>query len=389
MKMLLVCSLHIVVFIVVLILPVTRIPFVDSFATPSLFSSRPCLQAARIVVGHNNQPPITYHHSSALLSRQKTGKAPKEDGDTNKEKSLFGFRWIRRTNRRTHARVTTTTIVATILTTTMTALSRPAAAKFGYEIQEQPTHSIRPGMSRQQADLLEEGLLDLDQVLPGGDSASAPLEIKPQQTQRTTATTASYGYGEEEDDDDDDDDELIVSRGRPSDQAAAARLQARTSRSFATTAETATTKDRKKSLTIKVALCFFVPTYGTLILREYVRRRREQNYVKKGLEIMQAQKAEYFNVTSTSKSASDADVQDAIKGIKNNKNETKSEDDDGDDDEPLPPSRGSPRRGPPPPQPRDGGGGKSGTKGPKDSGDPGYGKPSDDDVDKLKRMFGR
>jgi hypothetical protein len=76
-------------------------------------------------------------------------------------------------------------------------------------------------------------------------------------------------------------------------------------------------------------------TFGILVVpvtwlqtREFLRGRREQAYVEKGLKILQAQKAEYFNVTSTSE---DSDIEDELKDLKN-KDDDNDDDDDDDDD---------------------------------------------------------
>ena len=266
---------------------------------------------------------------------------------------------------------------AVLMAAVFWSTARPAAhAKFSYELNETPTHSLRPGMSKNQADRLDEGELDVSEL----ESASIFQQPTESAAAESKQKQSSFGYGEEEDDDDFFLEEDESGAASQADQATAEKLQARTTKEFA-----AYQQGKSKSLTIKVGLCFFVPTYGFMIVREYVRRRREETYVQKGLEILEAQKAEYFNVTAKS---DDSDVEDELKGLKNNSTSTddddtdedKDDDDDDseDDDEPPKPSRrsGKPKR------PSGDGGGDEG-------GDPGYGKPSDEDLDRLNKMFGK
>jgi len=274
-----------------------------------------------------------------------------------------------------------------------TAMAAPA---------EKPmTMSLRPGISREQAQAVEEGDTTVIQQLEQAPSVfKSTSSAAPSAGGKTKAPSSAFDYyGDEDDEDDDFLDDIGNAFSVPasqSDKALAERLQSSTNENFA-----AYHKGKSRSLTVKVGVAFFVPTYGFMIVREYVRRRREETYVQKGLEILKAQKAEYFNVTETT---ADSDVEDALKDLKN-KNATStdedddddddeddeddeddddddddtSDDDDDDDDEPEPPRRRSPRK-------PLGGGPKGGAGGGSD--DPGYGKPSDEDVDRLKRLYG-
>ena len=259
----------------------------------------------------------------------------------------------------------------------------PANAKFSYELRETPTSSLRPGTTRQQAEMVEEGKLD-GRSIEAKTAVSESTSTATPSTKAKASTKASL-YGDDDYDEDDFDNFLeqeVVSTASQADQMAAQRLQSKSN--FA-----AYHQGKSKALTFKVGVAFFVPTYGALIVREYVRRRREEAYVQKGLEILEAQKAEYFNVTET---AADSDVQDALKNLK--KNETDSDEDDDEDDEDddddsddndkedKPPRgrKGGPRRPP-------GGGGDDGDSS-GGAGD-GSGRPSDEDLDKLNQMFKR
>ena len=271
------------------------------------------------------------------------------------------------------------------------------------------TVSLRPGMSREQAKAVEVGDVTVIQEIEQAPSvfksagtttstttggSSSGSKAKKGGSDQTKSKSAFDYYGDEDDDEEDDflndighDFSVPASQA---DKALAERLQSSTSDKFAARYQT-----KSKATTFKVGLAFFGPTYGFMIVREYVRRRREETYVKKGLEILKAQKAEYFNVTETTP---DSDVEDALKNLKN-KNSTKADDDDDDDDddydddddndedddddEPEPPRRRPPRK-PLGNGPKGDGGAGSGSK----SDDPGYGKPSDEDIDRLKRLYG-
>ena len=135
---------------------------------------------------------------------------------------------------------------------------------------------------------------------------------------------------------------------------------------------------QNKMLTLKVSVGLFIPTWGAMGVREFVRRRKEEQYVKKGLEILEAQKAEYFNITETTP---DSDIEDELKDLKDSdddENEDADEDDDEEeDDDDEPPTRRSPKR--PSGGPTSGGGG--------DDGD--GGRPSEDDLKRLGDIFNK
>lgn len=111
--------------------------------------------------------------------------------------------------------------------------------------------------------------------------------------------------------------------------------------------------------------------------------RKEAKKVKKGLEIFESQRAEFFNITG--KADSDEDLADELADKRGNT--TATDDDDDDDDEydgdvppePKKPSGGSP---PPPPPPPAGGSPTPPTPPSSDSA-----KASDDDIERMKRLF--
>jgi hypothetical protein len=277
------------------------------------------------------------------------------------------------------------------------ARAAPAEAKFSHELTESPTYSLRPGMSRTEADDVLEGKVDVKElkesssVIPGGTATKKPAAAD--KAKAKAKAKSIYGDVDDEDFEDEDflaDDDLSSSGTKATasqaDQALAMAMQAKTSSQFATYR-----KGNPKSLYIKVSAGLFIPTFGAQIGREMYRRRREEEYVKKGLEILEAQKAEYFNVTSTT---NDSDVEDALKGIKKGKDDDDddddddNEDDDEDDDDEDDDDEEDDRRRRPPRRPR-GGGDDDGDSGSGGGFDPGYGGPSEEDVDRLKNLFNK
>lgn len=328
-----------------------------------------------LLSSHSFQPPLSHHrqHTHIIPTTAvkpfswKLHAAPQSEQPIRRHVRLW--RWCQRK--------AGPWAVAVALAT---ARSQPAQARYSHELVDQPTHSLRPGMTKTQAELLEEGAIDASEI-------EAKVFVPDTSSPATKASKQSFEYGDLDDDDDDDDAVLLeTTPTRPVTQAekiAAGKLQ--TKRQFAAYHQTKTT-----GLTLKIGLAFFVPTYGSLIAREWYRRRREEAYVKKGLEIMEAQKAEYFNITSDTQ---DSDVSDELKKLKKT-NETKSEDDDEDDDDDDEEEDQPLRRRRDPRKPSgDGGGSPSssggGGDGNDDKKDPGYGKPSDEDLDRLNKIFGK
>lgn len=252
-------------------------------------------------------------------------------------------------------------------------------------------------MTLEQAEKAASGELD-DEALQQQqlDQHSSKQATETTKTKKKVATKkkSSYYYDDEMDEDGEDflEDEYVLppSLSAASNPFAAKVAGKKTKSQFATGAMM--DSNAKKALSVKVGLFLFVPTMGGMWTREYLRRGREELYVKKGLAILEAQRAEYFNVTGAV--AADADVEDEIKKLK--KNATKTDDDEDDDDDENDDDedenedttdrrRSSPGNRPKRPSGNDGGG--SSSSGP--SSDLGYGKASDDDIDKLKNLFGK
>jgi len=276
--------------------------------------------------------------------------------------------------------------------------SQPAHAKYAYEISEEKTHSLRPGMSSADAEALTEGKVELEDVVKESATifSSPPASSSSEEKSKSKKSSSYDDYGDAYDEDDLDDEDLdddpqsadttTTSVASQSDVKIAERMKQATTNSFASAGDPSARSDTVK---FKVGVAFFLPTGGFMVGREYVRRRREERYVEKGLEILAAQKAEYFNVTDTK--AADSDVQDALKGLKKNETNTDDDDDDDDDydgddedddDDEPPPSRPSLSRGPKKPL-GDGDGSSGGTGGGNSSGD----EPPD--LDMLNKMFNK
>ena len=245
-------------------------------------------------------------------------------------------------------------------------------------------------MTNEQATLVNQGQLSRNDLQGQFDFGSTSTQQHQQQTSPEN-NKDDDSYDEFSDDVDLDDDveewdSISTSNSGPTTLAApSAAMAAASGPSSSGFASNADRSARKQRMTqIQVGTLIFGPTFGGTMIREYVRRRREEAYVTKGLEIQKAQYAEYFNVTETTK---DSDLEDELKGIKN-KNETSTDDEeddsDDDDDEPEPPRGSSSRGGPKRPSPP----GDGGSSGGSDS-DPGYGKPSDEDLDRLNSMFNK
>jgi hypothetical protein len=235
------------------------------------------------------------------------------------------------------------------------------------------TYSLRPGMSQTEATGLLEGRLDIGDLKGAApQQQEAPVAKKPSQS--------VYGDVQDAEDDfdlDEEDDNAFNTRRAASraDEAKAKRMQASStvSQQFA-----GYHKPKTTMLYVKVGTGLFIPTFGVMFAREHVKQAKEEAYVKKGLAILRAQEAEYFNITS---STTDSEVEDELKGLKNNSTDD-DEDDDDVDDEPD-----NKRKGPKRPR----GGGDDGGSGSGDGGGSGPGKGdgefTDEDRNRLNSLF--
>jgi hypothetical protein len=150
---------------------------------------------------------------------------------------------------------------------------------------------------------------------------------------------------------------------------------------------------KPSSLYVKISLACFVPTFGLFGVRDFVRNRKEEQNVKKAIEIVDAQRAEYFgidkdgkNITDTEED-SDSDIEDELKDLKDGEGDDDDDDgdddddDDDDDDEPKRPRRSLPKL---PKGPQGDGSGGAGGGFDDDEDDDG---PSDEDIQRLGDIF--
>ena len=282
---------------------------------------------------------------------------------------------------------------------------KAAHAKFAHELQDERTMSLRPGVTQDQAIALNEGEVPDDLPEPSTSSTLQNLQHQRQQEQQQSETKKSssssskrsFDYGDDDDGDDfddflDDDDKSRKSSPNTrtsiskSELSKASDFQSSTKSQFSGMGPKSTAQSRM--LTLKVSIGLFIPTWGAMGVREFVRRRKEEKYVKKGLEILEAQKAEYFNITETTP---DSDIEDELKDLKDedeDEDEDEEDENDGDDDddddeedeedEDESPPRRTPKR--PSGGPRDDSGGSSGG---------GDGRPSEDDLKRLGDIFNK
>jgi len=293
----------------------------------------------------------------------------------------------------------------------LAAMPKPAQAKFSHEISEEKIMSLRPGVSQSQAIDINEGEVPDD--LP--EAHASRFSTEAQATEEDASASArrkkeiskkSFDYGDNEDDDYDMEDEYFLqeqqtlkgSRSAPgrtsvaqSDANKANAFQAGTKSQFSGVMKKS--KADKKRQTLKVSLGTFVPTFGAMFLREFIRRRKEETYVQKGLKILEAQKAEYFNVTETTADSEiedddddeDDDDEDDDEEDEDDENDDEDDDDDDeDDDDDDVDDDESPSQRPSTKRPTGGGGNGSGSSG--DEGD-GSGRPSEDDLKRLGDIF--
>lgn len=239
----------------------------------------------------------------------------------------------------------------------------PSTASQGETIE---IMSIRPGMSKEQADLVIQGKMDVETLKQiERQSETKPLKKRKQSQSKPVQKRSLYGDIEDEDDQD------LLMEELDAQSVASFPSSSKSVSSFSGTI--VLSDEQRRVLTRKIYCAVFIPTLGFLMGREYIRRRLEARYIKRGLAIQEAQRAEYLNVTSTSQS--------------NQKDETSDDDDsddEDDDDDPPPPPGGRPDRPPRGDGPSGSSGG--GRRGPTGSSS-GYGRANDADIDRLKDLF--
>ena len=249
-------------------------------------------------------------------------------------------------------------------------------------------NSLKPGISREEAEKLAAGII-VDQEEDGDivlGQSSLPSSSKNDEnklkTKRVEKSTSVYDYGQDEYEDEDDENLDFEFEGdvKESDISPTKSITMGSSDSFAMSPPS----KRSTKMYATATFSILVIPVTWLQTREFLRGRREQLYVEKGLEILQAQKAEYFNITTTS---DDSDIQDELKDLKNKKDENdedNDEDDDDDEDDGEDDDEDEDDRPSRPKKPRGGGGGDGDDD---NDDDEGSGPPSDEDVDRLNKMF--
>jgi len=190
-------------------------------------------------------------------------------------------------------------------------------------------------MTRNQADEIIAGTMENPSETIDSLSQATQPESPKEEVKKVKAKQDSL-YGDVADEDDFEDDEFqleatdaIDSTGSLTAGGQIGRTKAKAMQSSKKTQFAAYQTEKNPVLYTKVGVGLFIPTFGAMFIREMVRQRKEEAYVKKGLEILEAQKAEYFNVTSTSE---DSDLEDELKDLKS-KDEEKDDDDDKNRDE--------------------------------------------------------
>eukprot|EP00980_Cylindrotheca_fusiformis_P021274 scaffold8194_cov118-Cylindrotheca_fusiformis.AAC.5 len=295
-----------------------------------------------------------------------------------------------------------------------------ANAKFSHELQNDKTViSLRPGMSQEQATkIVQQGEIPDDfksketNAAPGiqgntqqqQNAASSSSDSKTKSSsssnkkKKKKKTKNTFDYGDDEDEFDDDflDAESNTRKnggggGRggtrtsisKSDMAKSTTFQASTKSTFSS--GTTQTQAQSKLLTLKVSIGLFIPTWGAMGVREFVRRRKEEIYVQKGLSILEQQKAEYFNITKSDDDDDDDEDDDDDDDDNDDDDNDDDDDDDVDDDDDEEDDPSPPRRKPK--RPTGGGGGEGGDGGSGDGSDDGSGRPSEDDLKRLSDLF--
>ena len=270
-------------------------------------------------------------------------------------------------------------------------------------------YSLRPGVSREQAEQLGSGVMP-DEIRDNIDSKTAVGATTGLSKEEAAAKAKQKDtlYGDYDDYDDEDyaaDEEefgdfsygntVAPSRQRQksfSSETDGSNQISKGAKSTFSGISSDTSKTKPFSLYAKVSLACFLPTFGVFGVRDFLRTRQEEKNVKKAIEIVDAQRAEYFgidkdgnNITATE----DSDIEDELKDLKEGDEDEDSDDDDeddedDDDDEDEPPRR---RRSlPKPPKGPEGDGSGGGGFDGFDDDDDG---PSDEDIQRLGDIFNK
>jgi len=264
-------------------------------------------------------------------------------------------------------------------------------------------YSLRPGVTKEQAEQLTSGVMP-DEVRDKIDSKTSVGAISGYSKEETIekAKQKKSIYGDYDDYDDDDfiadeqefgDSSYGNSVEPPSKQRQKAfsseegdgssEISMSTKSVFSGISED-TTKTKPSSLYLKVSLSMGVPTFGFFGVRDYVRNRKEEENVKRAIEIVDEQRAEYFGIDKDGKNITATDEDDETDDDDELDDGDEDDDIDEDDEDDEPPRR---RRPPLPKTPKGPQGDGSGGAGGPGSDDSGYDRPSDDDIERMQNLF--
>jgi len=354
----------------------------SAFLTPQFGQFPKCLHADCNI----EKNVISKHRFGAIqdLSASRSSNIDDENIPNNTNHSVKRLSRRQRLQKRSSALVTSTAFALSILfrTSAEPAFARTAGSQL----------SLRPGVSSSQAEVIAQGETNLEVIgeFKGATSDDDDSDTRTtesfglsesskssQQTKKAKKSGNDFEYGDEEDDTDFVDGFEFSDTKRES-------VDASDNKEFAVK------KKQIKNLNTKVSIAVGVPFFGWAAVRETIRWTREQRTVEKGIKIIEAQRAEYFNVTNSGNST-DTEIEDELKDLKgkdddgddddndedddNDNDEDSNHDDDDDDDEDDEPPPRFPKR----PSPSDLGGGDFG--GGADDG------PSDADLDRLNSIF--
>lgn len=281
------------------------------------------LSNPRFVV-HNTPPPLSSSSSCTSNSKTPTYLHAHGGGNTFRHKACrtlgsLAFALSILTRSSTQAALATTTT---------------SPAKEELRANDIILNSLKPGISREEADKLAAGMIldddNHDIVLGQEASLSSSSSSEKQESvkfkkKNVPKRTSVYDYGQEDYEGDDDEDLDFEFEGDVKESDISPSSSGSTSFAMSSSPSKPTTK-----MYATATFSILVVPVTWLQTREFLRGRREQRYVEKGLEILQAQKAEYFNITTTS---DDSDIQDELKDLKNKKDENGQDEDDDDEDD--------------------------------------------------------
>lgn len=351
-----------------------------AFLTPQ-FSS--LARTSRIPCNGDIYQPRNFVASPCRASHNSSNQNGKNLQSDDTSNVIQGNNWRRRFRKRSTTIATSTAFALSIFFRT-TAQSASAA-----QPEVKPMPKLRPGVSMTELQDIErknvpDNVVTKDFKVPevtSSNSESAPstakTTTKETKKKETKKTYDELDYGDE-DDEEYSDFEFAESQ----------KVPVKGEKELDGT-ETPDFSPAKKGKYVQATafLTVAIPFFGYSVIRENIRGAREQRMVKKGIEIIEAQKAEYFNITNAG-NETDADITDELKDLKDKDDDDDDEDSDGgaedddedddDDDDDTPPS--SPKR----PSPRGGGDlGGGDSSGGDDEG------PSEEDLDRLNSLFNK